>query len=402
VVTPRVVAADEVELAADEISHFWESALHPRTAPYDQLVARAEAELGAQAVQVPLVLSLASEAIALVPTASPAYVARARGHELAGHWSECAQDFAQAQAMGDADPDVARRQGRCLIQQGSVNLGIDVLATLAASGRADARAWYDLGTAHMASGRLEEAQVDFARSAEAAQEKRPCVHSRGIASESCRAMGVALLALAVSHDRARQIFEAAQLLARLAELPRGTTALDDRESWFFPDEDRLYFAALAADHAGYRGAALVRYRQFLVAAHSSQWARRAREHIEELRRTPWQERGPSALVARSPVMAAVQRHIAAMDRCLDLAPTELFEVRIVRSEPGADRAAPDQVPRSGATVNRVGSIEANADTARAADCVKQAAAQVKLPRPPSGRWNDITFQVVSTRPAPVQ
>ena len=62
--------------------------------------------------------------------------------------------------------------------------------------------------------------------------------------------------------------------------------LTDESVFFEPAGDKRYYEALGHEVAGDRELALAAWRAFLAEAPSSQYARRARAHLAELKRAP--------------------------------------------------------------------------------------------------------------------
>ena len=92
--------------------------------------------------------------------------------------------------------------------------------------------------------------------------------------------------LGVALDRDEQIEKSRQAIQRALEIDPTMAHLADESVFFEPAGDKRYYEALGHEVAGDRELALAAWRAFLAEAPSSQYARRARAHLAELKRSP--------------------------------------------------------------------------------------------------------------------
>jgi tetratricopeptide (TPR) repeat protein len=92
--------------------------------------------------------------------------------------------------------------------------------------------------------------------------------------------------LGVALDRDEQIEKSRQAIQRALEIDPTMAHLADESVFFEPAGDKRYYEALGHEVAGDRELALAAWRAFLAEAPSSQYARRARAHLADLKRSP--------------------------------------------------------------------------------------------------------------------
>ncbi|MCU1281906.1 MAG: hypothetical protein JWM53_5452 [bacterium] len=92
--------------------------------------------------------------------------------------------------------------------------------------------------------------------------------------------------LGVALDRDEQIEKSRQAIQRALDVDPAMSHLADESVFFEPAGDKRYYEALGHEVAGDRELALAAWRAFLAEAPSSQYARRARTHLNELKRAP--------------------------------------------------------------------------------------------------------------------
>ncbi len=125
----------------------------------------------------------------------------------------------------------------------------------------------------MALGRLGEA-IDRYRLAEAA------------ASPPDEEWQLAEWGLAVALDRDEQVEKARAAVARALELNPNMSRLSQEGVFFEPAGDKFYYEALGHEVAGDRKEAAQAWRDYLAAQPTTRWARRARAHLEALKKAP--------------------------------------------------------------------------------------------------------------------
>lgn len=92
--------------------------------------------------------------------------------------------------------------------------------------------------------------------------------------------------LGVALDRDEQVDKSRQAVQRALDFDPTMAHLTDDSVFFEPAGDKRYYEALGHEVAGDRELALAAWRAFLVEAPASPYARRARVHLAELKRTP--------------------------------------------------------------------------------------------------------------------
>jgi tetratricopeptide (TPR) repeat protein len=92
--------------------------------------------------------------------------------------------------------------------------------------------------------------------------------------------------LGVALDRDEQLEKSRQAVQRALDFDPTMAHLADESVFFEPAGDKRYYEALGHEVAGDRELALAAWRAFLAEAPSSQYARRARVHLAELKRAP--------------------------------------------------------------------------------------------------------------------
>lgn len=90
--------------------------------------------------------------------------------------------------------------------------------------------------------------------------------------------------LGVALDRDEQIEKSRQAIQRALDVDPTMAHLTDESVFFEPAGDKRYYEALGHEIAGDRELALAAWRAFLAEAPSSQYAKRARTHLAELKR----------------------------------------------------------------------------------------------------------------------
>jgi tetratricopeptide (TPR) repeat protein len=92
--------------------------------------------------------------------------------------------------------------------------------------------------------------------------------------------------LGVALDRDEQVEKSRQAIQRALDVDPAMSHLADESVFFEPAGDRRYYEALGHEVAGDRELALAAWRAFLAESPTSPYARRARAHLSELRRSP--------------------------------------------------------------------------------------------------------------------
>ncbi|MDB4966209.1 MAG: hypothetical protein JWN44_1898 [Myxococcales bacterium] len=92
--------------------------------------------------------------------------------------------------------------------------------------------------------------------------------------------------LGVALDRDEQIDKSRQAVQRALDFDPTMAHLTEDSVFFEPAGDKRYYEALGHEVAGDRELALAAWRGFLVESPGSPYARRARAHLAELKRTP--------------------------------------------------------------------------------------------------------------------
>ncbi|HTM21240.1 MAG TPA: tetratricopeptide repeat protein, partial [Kofleriaceae bacterium] len=270
-----------------------------------------------------------------------------------------------------------------------------------------------MGEAYMALGRLDVAIGYLRRAAEL----------QGLLTMTYRRPGAEILvlyALAAAYDRDEQLDAARTIMEKVVPWEgNAMTTLSRPDLRVAPPEDVYYYKAMLKEsptRAGDRVVpaqapeqSLVLYRQFAKLHGGGPWARRARAHIDALRRDPLSARGvkPGGSATFDTAAAAVQ--IARVDeqlqRCVKDVPTALFDVSITANAAGRGtrRNEPVMVLGTGpsplgpgvtakAYLDFTGAPEA---IAAAGQCLEDVARGIKLPPPagPPGTWGQVTFPV---------
>ena len=92
--------------------------------------------------------------------------------------------------------------------------------------------------------------------------------------------------LGVALDRDEQVGKSQQAIQRALDVDPAMAHLADESVFFEPAGDKRYYEALGHEVAGDRELALAGWRAFLAEAPTSQYARRARAHLNALKRAP--------------------------------------------------------------------------------------------------------------------
>jgi len=92
--------------------------------------------------------------------------------------------------------------------------------------------------------------------------------------------------LGVALDRDEQVEKSRQAIQRALDIDPTMAHLADESVFFEPAGDKRYYEALGHEVAGDRELALAAWRMFLAEAPSSQYAKRARAHLADLKRAP--------------------------------------------------------------------------------------------------------------------
>ena len=92
--------------------------------------------------------------------------------------------------------------------------------------------------------------------------------------------------LGVALDRDEQVDKSRQAVQRALDFDPTMSVLADDAVFFEPAGDKHYYEALGHEVAGDRELALAAWRAFLMEAPASPYARRARVHLAEIKRTP--------------------------------------------------------------------------------------------------------------------
>jgi hypothetical protein len=97
---------------------------------------------------------------------------------------------------------------------------------------------------------------------------------------------LALWGLGVALDRDEQVEKSRDAVARAIDKDPTMSKLSDDRVFFEPPGDKFYYLALGHEVAGERKEALAALSDYLVAQPRGRWARRARAHVDALKKAP--------------------------------------------------------------------------------------------------------------------
>ncbi len=415
-------------------SRFWDQALHPDRERFKRelgegarLLASRRPEEQKRAVDV------LRRAVALEPDDPRGLMLLGHAHHLQRQWAECAAAY---QKLANLDPrmtalpalempgvqilgmpglvDVAL--GQCLSLAGDHLAAVHRLRRAMNLGSKDQQPWqlsaelpWRLGEATMALGRLEEAIVQLRRAAEL-QGSLPVLRAGR--------EPLIMYALAAAYDRDEQIGKAREILQMLAASDGGR-ALGRSDLRLSPPEEALYYQALVLAtprQAGERtmpplmpAKSVALFRRYLELHGSGQWARRARTHLDALRRDPLSTAGlvqtGHATVDTRQVTALIARADETLQRCVKDVPTALFEINADMVVTGGRKRRNEEIqeygrptPR-GPGVNATVILDQGSDAARiaaAVQCLDAVAQTFKFPPPrgSNGEYARLVFPIV--------
>jgi tetratricopeptide (TPR) repeat protein len=153
----------------------------------------------------------------------------------------------------------------------------------------------------MAMGRLGEAIERYRQADEAAG-------SGTIESK------LALWGLGVALDRDEQVEKSRQAVSRAMDKDPTMAHLSDEAVFFEPAGDKLYYLALGHEQVGERKEALARWNDYLLSQPRAAWARRARAHIDAIKKAPPEPKlgPPIEVFIGMPTIGRSQRSLAAI------------------------------------------------------------------------------------------
>jgi tetratricopeptide (TPR) repeat protein len=386
--------ADDLDAERDGYSKFWEDALEPGLAQYDDLIARAR-KLVEQADTRADGEDLLAQATQLLPDRADAWAWLGLAREEEGDFARCRTALDRAWAI-DPTWDGGKRElgvalGVCRSRAGDVDGADEVLERLVARGTDDVETLWRLGEVEMAQGRLDDARAALTLALAETPADRSYVH--------------AAWALAVAADRARDP-EASHKAAETAlRLDNERVRVVDVPGGFLPPSDAPYYAAIAADVAELPEIALLQIRRFRALVPDGPWAERAAEHEEAWRTFALADR--LIVMGSEPGDArAIKKQVAKVEpglrACLQATPVLLLELTITAVDPApvaATLAHPTygvQLPKAGVSVTFVDGDAGKDATDAAAACVAKAATGIVIPRPTvAGTWTSAVLPVIA-------
>jgi tetratricopeptide (TPR) repeat protein len=125
----------------------------------------------------------------------------------------------------------------------------------------------------MAMGRLDDAIARYRQAEEAAA-------PGGVEHK------LALWGLGVALDRDEQVEKSREAIARAIEKDPTMSRLSDEAVFFEPPGDKSYYLGLGHEVAGERKEAMAAFNDYLAAQPRGRWVRRARAHVDALKKAP--------------------------------------------------------------------------------------------------------------------
>lgn len=397
---------------AEGYSKFWERALTPGAASYEDLVAQAvsilEQNLGADDAR-----TILSDAVARRPGAPLAHFWLGVLERAEGRFGACAASFARTLALEpDFEPPGGKLPGRaawavelelglCLALDGDLSEAARRLTRITTGHPSCVESPRDpgcygweipwrLGEILMGLGRLEEAIANLEAARSTPQSRIEARYT-----------------LAVALERDEQLSEARRLLDATVTQDFNSASLTAPARLYIPTTDRHYYLGLASQIRGDHGRAAIHFRGYLAAAPSSPWAPRARLHLETATAPAIgsdAELSGGASIERAALIEALVAAGPRLERCVAALPEQLFEVRIAAEIEKPGRGKRQQLKKT-ARINWYNLLQVDTETAavtQATSCLKSAAEKVALPplSGPSGAVAVIKLSVYARRAAP--
>ena len=294
-------------------------------------------------------------------------------------WTQCAADFAAADASirrEDENPramaELHRKLGLCQARAGKLADAERTLAETAASGNASGEIWMRLGEVRIAMGKLDEAIAALSSALEATD---------------TGAQAMIHFLLAEAYDRARRPADALLEAAEGARLDHPFATLVNPTIPPLGAGELDYMLGLAYSAEPARPEYVLAYfRRFIRAAPDSPWRKRAEDHLRDLKTSDFPDtvtRGGSAPLDLEAVRVAARRLMPQMRACLARFPNVVVELEISRSgprTPPTDKLRPRFfTPPDGVTVKVVVGELGERDLDAADRCIEAQANRIALP-----------------------
>lgn len=417
--------AKDFDQDSEEASTLWERTLNPDLDIYSsRLVASATKLLAHRDEQSRSEAEdLLRKAVEVRPDLPTAYWLLGHLYAIEKDWRRCAES---RRAVFEIDPEYDPRTDRLIAHQptdapalldfglarcyalaGDYEKAIEHYKRVITGEKAIGayRVYWRLGEAYEALGRLHEA-IDSLTAAARLNPRETLIE----------------YALAVAYDRDEQFARARQHLATALSRDSHLSQLARADFQPSPTEDEWYYQGLAnkAREPARPEWALIYFRRFLSSHENGPWARRARQHVEELLAIPLTtaritQEGP-ARVDPDRTAKAIENAAAQLQRCVQPMPTALFRVRItvVTKQPPARRArsrraahvkvanvgrpAYRALPDPGVRTNMDYAFGIDgADAAAVLHCLDNVAYSIDLPRVSgeAGQYVTVSFPVIA-------
>lgn len=417
--------ARDFDQDSEEASALWERTLNPDLDIYSsKLVASATRLLAHRDEQSRREAEdLLRKAIDVRPDLPTAYWLLGHLYALEKDWQRCAES---RRAVFDIDPEYDPRSDRLIAHQptdapalldfglarcyalaGEYEKAIEHYKRVITGEKAIGayRVYWRLGEAYEALGRLHEA-IESLTTAERLNPRETLI----------------LYALAVAYDRDEQLARARKYLTTALSRDSHLSQLARSDFQPAPTEDEWYYQGLAskARKPARPEWALIYFRRFLSSHQNGPWARRARQHVEELRAIPLltagiTQEGP-ARVDPDKAAKAIGETDAELQQCVQAMPDALFRVRItvVTKQPPVRRTRsrrtarvrlptvsrnpyrplPDPGVRT--SVDYSFGVD-NTDLATVIHCLDNVAYSIELPRVSgeAGQYVTVSFPVIA-------
>lgn len=396
----------------DAYSDFWENAIEPGRAAYDDLVSRAAKLINRRSDGSRVAaIELLEQATALLPDQPSAWVWLGFAHEEDEAWDACRDALERAWAIDPAWAGASRPLGlglgSCRARDGDLDGATEVLERLVARGDVRVETLWRLAEVDIATGRLEDAKVVLG----VALDQSPADPFYAHAAWS--------LAVAADRDRDPEATRSAAAIALRLDPERVRAA--DPPGGFLPASEAPYYMALAAEMAGLPERALLHFRRYVAAEVEGPWVERAREHIRasaDLAVSDRVEQLGTEKIALAKAAAAIAKVEPELRKCVHATPALVIQLRVTvhaPPPPPPTKAAkpkkgqppppppprpaprrPTHLPPAGAHASVLESYEQDGAAVQAAvKCIDGIAAGITFPMPQAtGTWVTISAPVI--------
>ena len=385
------------ELADERKSDTWDSALHPDTKPYQDLVRDAKRLMDQNtADDIKAALDKLDAAIKRMPKAPDAYLLRGQLFLVQKDWAHCADALGRAEDYTKSDDLTVRTKtridlGNCQARAGRLADAETTYTRAAASAQTQkGELWMRLGEVRIALGKLDEAIDALTASLDA---------------DPSNALPRWLLMAA--YDRARRPSDALDHAQIARRYDGSRTYIEHPPIPFLGAAEGDYLSGLAYRYAMPAPEyALLYFRRYVSTAGDSPWKRRAEEHVRELSAMKWPARetitsSGTAAIQVEEVRKSLEKPVATMRQCLAKLPLTAFQINVMKSGPRTPETVRDRpiyrLPVADKPVVQLLTLDgASKDVLdEASRCLEMQVPKISL-TPPKERdtWYKLSFVVV--------